>query len=505
MAEIVLTADRTNMSDHHNSEFLGFGTCIPPYLLTTGIYKKIFFPPVKAVDGIPRMAPYSLRKVEAKLLDLGFDAKVVDPDHLKKHLEGTRIIGISVMDPFGWGPASSTFETVLKKGDVFASKFFKELLQKEEIKEAKKNGAKLIVGGPGTWQFEYKRDFVEDNGIDCVFMGEAEKDLKCVFERALNGEDLPRFFDAYKSPAPTLEEISDIKHASINGLVEVGRGCPRGCPFCSVTLRRLRWYPYEKIERELEVNNREGVDFGIIHAEDVLLYGVHGVKPDVEKLEKLFDLFAKHYKRVSWSHASIAAIASEPKAIEAANEILLRRQDWFGVEIGIETGSPSLIERAMPAKAKPFDPKNWQEIVYKALSSLHDNSIVPACTLIIGLPGEREEDIIKTIELMDIIKDCRSMIVPLFFVPMGRLKNEDWFGADELSDIQIELLKKCLTHSIRWSKKAARGYNKGHFYSPLLNTTLVGFIGLIEGIAKKRKLLIKSPPPGPGYFKTKSV
>jgi hypothetical protein len=88
---------------------------------------------------------------------------------------------------------------------------------------------------------------------------------------------------------------------------------------------------------------------------------------------------------------------------------------------------------------------------------------------------------------------------------MGRLKNEDWFGADELSDIQIELLKKCLTHSIRWSKKAARGYNKGHLYSPLLNTTLVGFIDLIELIAKRKKLLIESPPPGPGYFKTKSV
>jgi radical SAM superfamily enzyme YgiQ (UPF0313 family) len=32
--------------------------------------------------------------------------------------------------------------------------------------------------------------------------------------------------------------------------------------------------PIEKIEKELEVNNEQGLKYGLIHAEDVFLYGV---------------------------------------------------------------------------------------------------------------------------------------------------------------------------------------------------------------------------------------
>jgi len=488
MTDIVLTADRTIMSTHHNSEFLGFGTCIPSFILPTSVYGRLFFPPVKAKRGVATVAPYALRKVEAKLTDLGFDVSVAHPSHLKR-FEDAKVIGISTMDPFGWGPASSTFGAVLKKGEPFNAFFFRKLMESDSIKRAKENGARIIVGGPGAWQFEHKKDFAAEHRIDCIVMGEVENDAETIFRRALDGEDLPLFYEAYKSPPPSLEEIPEIKHASVNGLVEIGRGCPRGCPFCDVTKRRLRWYPLDKIERELEVNNREGVDSGIIHSEDVLLYGVHGVKPDMERIDKLFRLFAKHYKRLSWSHTSIAAVASEPRAAELAGELFLDEQDWFGVEIGIETGSPALIERSMPAKAKPFEAKDWQDIVCSALGTLHDNHIVPACTLIVGLPDEREEDVLATIELMDRIKDYRCMVVPLFFVPLGRLEDRDWFRAEELSAAQIDLLEICLAHGIRWSKELARGYNRGHVYSPMVNASLVGFIRMIERVAKRRDLL----------------
>jgi len=33
----------------------------------------------------------------------------------------------------------------------------------------------------------------------------------------------------------------------MHGMVEVMRGCGRGCTFCDVTLRSLRYYPPEKV------------------------------------------------------------------------------------------------------------------------------------------------------------------------------------------------------------------------------------------------------------------
>ncbi len=483
MSEIVLTADKTLMSDHHGSEFLGFGTCIPPYILPTSIYKILFFPSIKTNKiGEPIAAPYGMRKIESALIDRGFDVRVLDPRYIDKGLKDAKVLGISTMDPFGWGPASSTFARILKRGDVFASRAFKELL-----KQANRYDVKTIVGGPGAWQFKYAPEFLDENKIDCVVYGESDLAIQEFAASVLNGDELPKFYDIPNSQAPSLDEISDIKAPSINGLIEIGRGCPRGCPFCEVTLRKLRWYPLDKIERELRTNTDFGVERGIIHAEDVLLYGVKGVVPSIDKLAPMFDLFSRYYKVTSFSHLSIASINACPEAIELANEKFLKHRPgrWFGTEIGIETGSPRLIEKTMAAKAKPFDPKDWQELVKNAFGILHDNSIVPVCTLISGLPEETEDDTIKTLELMDDVREYRALIVPLFFVPMGKLKDKDWFSAEDITEPQIELLKKCLSQGIYWSKDLVKGYSE----SPLVNFALSSFVSLLRFIGKRKGLI----------------
>jgi len=81
---------------------------------------------------------------------------------------------------------------------------------------------------------------------------------------------------------------------------------------------------------------------------------------------------------------------------------------------GIETGSSELAKKIMPAKAHPFKAEEWTQVVQTGMGLMHDNKLVPACTLIVGLPEEKEEDIIKTMELVDDLKHVRSFIVPLF-------------------------------------------------------------------------------------------
>ena len=44
----------------------------------------------------------------------------------------------------------------------------------------------------------------------------------------------------------------------MHGMVEVMRGCGRGCKFCDVTLRSLRYYSPEKVKKEIEVNIKKG-------------------------------------------------------------------------------------------------------------------------------------------------------------------------------------------------------------------------------------------------------
>ncbi|MEM2122025.1 MAG: radical SAM protein [Candidatus Bathyarchaeia archaeon] len=503
MVEILLTADRTMMSNYHGKEFLGFATSAPPNVIPDWLFKIMFFPPIKNKEGFPFEAPYGLRKVEAKLLDEGFEVLTVDPDHLAAYIDDAKVLGVHVMDPFGLGPSSTTFSRILRTGESYLSKYFRLVFMKPEVRKARRRGLRIIVGGPGVWQFKHRPEAQEAYGIDCIVDGESERILPHIFRTALNGGELPKYYEVPIYDAPSLEEISDIKNPSVNGLIEIGRGCPRGCSFCSVTLKSLRWYPLDKIEREIKVNVKNGVTSGLLHAEDVLLYGSSSVIPNRDRVLALHGMVKRYYRNFSWSHASIAAIASDPRLIGELHEILIDgNQTWWGAEIGIETGSPRLLKEAMPAKAKPFRPEEWPNIVKEAAGAMMDNRLIPACTLITGLPQEREEDTLKTLELIEDLKWFRSLIVPLFFVPMGRLRDKDWFKFEELTELQKELMVKCLGHDLRWAREMLEWYLEGRWYAPVLGGLYRIFIWLLERRGREARLFelekgpaISVPPP----------
>ena len=480
MAKILLTADRTLMSNYHDNEFLGFGTCAPPNFIPEWLYSFLFFPPLKVDRGIPKAAPYGLRKTEAQLLKEGFDVTVISPDHLEEHIIEAKVLGIHAMDPFGLGPASSTLAAIFKK-EPYLAKYFQLLMSNPEIQKAKKRGLKIIVGGPGAWQFRYRQKFVEDHGIDCIVEGEGENVVGKLFKAALEGEELPPFYEVGVKETPSLEEIPDIVQPSINGLVEIGRGCCRGCEFCNVTLRPLRWYPLEKIKREISLNLKsEKVEGCCLHAEDVMLYGSRNTTPHDDKLLKLHEFVAKNCDGISWSHCSLAAVASKPKLFSQLSEMILSKQAWWGAEIGIETGSAELAQKIMPAKAHPFKAENWTEVVKDGMGLMHDNMMVPACTLIVGLPEEKETDLLKTMELMDDLKGFRSLIVPLFFVPLGRLKSEDWFKRTEMSDLHKQLLFQCAEHDFHWVNDLLEISFRGKWYGRFLREFYKGFAGIAK-------------------------
>lgn len=483
--EVILTADNTLMSDYRHNEFLGFGTCAPPNFVPDFLYRWLFFPPIKTKKGLPEAAPYGLRKIEAQLLKEGFNVLTVAPNHLGKYVGQAKVLGVHVMDPFGLGPASSTFAFVLKK-DPYLAQYFHALMDDPDVKKAEKNGLKIIVGGPGAWQFHYRQGFMKKHGIDCVISGEAEKVIGKIVRATISNEKLPRFYEASPSETPSLDDIPDIQGPSVNGLVEIGRGCCRGCKFCSVTLRPLRWFPYDKITREMDVNLKDGNMTNVcLHAEDVMLYGSRNTLSNEGKLIELHELAVKKCENVCWSHCSLAAVASQPRLFSKIAEIIRQRQSWWGVQLGIETGSPELIKKVMPAKAHPFKPEEWPEVVRSSMGLMHDNGLVPAATLVVGAPDETEDDVAKTIELVDELKGMRSLIVPLFFVPVGKLKDEKWFKDAEMTELHRELLIRCMNHDFYWIDKLIGSAFVGRWYANLLQSFYRVFVGLAKRRAKK--------------------
>jgi radical SAM superfamily enzyme YgiQ (UPF0313 family) len=492
MPEVVITCDWTMMSNHHGKEFLGFGTTTPAYVFPESVYQRLFFPMMKVdEDGHPDQAPYGMRKIEAALLDEGIDARIVHPSFLDRYMPGSaKLLLVSGHDYFGLNPPSSTFGGVMRK-EPLNSVNFKRMLSQPHVLAARKAGMKLIAGGPCAWQLApatrekvpWIGEFVQSiGGIDSVVEGESDVFVRDLVRKALRDEFIPPHIVLPAREAPKVEQIATIRYPSVNGLVEIGRGCCRGCSFCSVTTRPTRWYPLEKIESELAINARSGIKKGLLHSDDVYFYGSPNVMPREEKLLPLLQLAKRYYDQVGWSHVAIASLMTKPRLLGKCGEILLdEKQDWWGVEVGVETGSPQLITAAMPGKVAPFKASQWPELVVQAAGLMNDNKVYPACTFIVGLPQETEDDVLRTIELFDDLWDFKAILVPMFFVPLGHLKSRDWFRRDRLSEAQEELFRRAVTHGLRQSKRLLHDFfDWDGAHTTAYRSAFRGFIGFLE-------------------------
>ena len=281
------------------------------------------------INGAAKYAPYGLRKLEAGLLRDGFarsDVVVAHPNHIEKYIgPETEVIGTYEMDPLGMGPVTMTF-TYGRKQTSYDEFYNTELHHRIKAAKAKTGSkAKVISGASGTWQYNYDPEKIEEFGIYAILEGELggiaqeidghagrfinylingdfenmdpfrkRSDFKVnikEFER--NGKKLHgRFVNFWDRP--DLDEIPEIVEPSMHGMVEVMRGCGRGCKFCDVTLRSLRYYSPEKVKREIEVNIKKGGSKSAwIHSDDIFVYGMDprtakGMEPNREALEELF-------------------------------------------------------------------------------------------------------------------------------------------------------------------------------------------------------------------------
>jgi len=157
---------------------------------------------------------------------------------------------------------------------------------------------------------------------------------------------------------------------------------------------------------------------------------------------------------VGLSHFALASVASAPEAVEGISKVegIGDSDRFLSGQTGIETGSPRLMRRLMAGKCLPFKPEDWPDVVERAFGILEEHGWIPVSTLIVGLPGETEEDVCLTIDLVERLRTYRSLIVPLFLVSMGSLRDKTRsFTYEDLTQRRSELIVKCWRHNLDWA------------------------------------------------------
>jgi radical SAM superfamily enzyme YgiQ (UPF0313 family) len=489
--KIVLTASATEMSNFHKSSFFAFMGGFPKGPIPLWFLRKWLYPPVENNhNSTARYAPYGLRKVEAILLENGFDESdiaVVHPFDLDAFIgSDTKVVGISTMDPLGMGYVSKTYSSLIGGGEPMNSIEFRNLMKHMSLQKYR---PKIIVGGAGAWQLEYK-NVIKSYGIDCVVIGESETVIAELFARAVKGESLPQV--VHIKTSPTDEEIPAIKHASIHGCVEISRGCGRNCQFCTPTMQKRRNFPLDKIMKEIEVNIAEGAEMITLSTEDIFLYGAknNGFIPNKETVLKLLRKISSHpgVKAIQPSHMSLAPVLCDPIMVREVSEILIEHSHYgyrgkpiVTAETGIETGSARLVRKYMVGKPLPFKPEEWRELVCQAFGILNDNDWYPLATLIIGLPDENEDDVTETLQLIDDLYESKAFFVPLLFVPLESCLLNNQRGAElgSLSKVRWELLTKCWEYNTRVWRSS---YLEYRFHNPLIYNVVTKFFLPLTGL-----------------------
>ena len=539
MARFVLISDTTLVNDYRNFPLLDFLPTAPANTVPEFIYKFLKGPPPASLpNGEAAYSAYSLRKIEAALLQRYQRDEVAVPHEnaIEKFIDDkTEIIAVTTMDPLGYGPLTMSYAMLFGKDyRPWVRVEWSRLISR--INAARKGKkAKLLIGGPGVWEFTITPEALDEEGIDYAFQGESEDIVVDLFEQISTGNiDSNKFYEGFlsyddnfrpsykehqkficRNPAtkrifPMLEEIPKIVRPSMKGLVEVMRGCGIGCDFCEVTLRPLRYVPPEVVADEIKVNmsayGGPTYDNAWLQSDEIFAYK-HGrfYHPNEEALTELFStvMAVKGVRRTNPTHGRISIPAAFPELIDKLSNIIKAGpNNWIGIQVGVETGSDRLAAIHMPNKTLPLKigpDGSWKEIVWNGTRNFNKYWWRPAFTVQTGQRDETDEDNWETVSLINSMsnssvdgKPFEFTITPMQNVPLGKIKSRE-ISTDMMSESQIAVYYAAYRHLAKMASRNARKSSNGNILAKAGMYGAVNFGGwimmkFVEGLAKKRGL-----------------
>ena len=113
-----------------------------------------------------------------------------------------------------------------------------------------------------------------------------------------------------------------------------------------------------------------------------------------------------------------------------------------------------MAKQIMPSKGVPFPIDEWPSVVIRGLEILNKHNWFPAMTLIIGSPGETDDDVKATLDLIYEVerRGLFAFFIPSIFTPLHDTRMEKKKGVTEtaqLTPLQWQLMMKCWKMNLR--------------------------------------------------------
>jgi radical SAM superfamily enzyme YgiQ (UPF0313 family) len=233
--------------------------------------------------------------------------------------------------------------------------------------------------------FDRDMDILDVKGIVFKKDGEIHSNGQRSLEKNLSKYDFPAW------------NLFDIKrYLKLPGILKskpaihlIGsRGCPFGCRFCSTSNKTVRRRTVESVVQEIKTLHAK---YGIDHFEFADEFFLFNEKSIVDFCNALLKIELK----ITWFALGRVSVVNK---LSTESLQLLKRSGCHWMGFGVESGS----QRILDAMNKGIT----IEESTSAIKKLRNCGIFPACSFIIGYPGETEDTIRETIEF------CKSNLLP---------------------------------------------------------------------------------------------
>jgi hypothetical protein len=325
--------------------------------------------------------------------------------------------------------------------------------------------------------------------VDAVVLGEGERTAHELITRILEGRPLKGvpgaitvddgFFGNFVH-RPEAEDLDDLGSPSFSGYplemyrerhlpMLLSRGCRFRCAFCNERLQfeRYRARSGDEVFREV-ARHQDEYGTELFHFCDLVINGAP------EALGRFSERVIESGRRIIWTSQAVVHRAFKDPELVAK----LRRGGCDHLIFGVESFS----EKIMKLMGKPYPPR----LVDEVLQTFADNGVGSVINIIVGFPGETEEEFLETLDglernasnisMVSSVGECLvspGSILEQRFRDYGLVLPEKdrfihWSMPDNTHEIRIDRLERVLAKL----KELELGYYKTTRYDEALKENL---------------------------------
>jgi len=243
--------------------------------------------------------------------------------------------------------------------------------------------------------------------------------IRKIFQGKYREEEFLKKRNEIKLCLPKIPKIKKI------GITQISEGCLGNCSFCIVRLAKhsLFSYPQEKIIENIKQDIKEGAKEIWITSQDNASYGLdEGKRKLPELLKKVLELKGNFKVRLGMMNPS-NVLPILPELLKIYKHKKMKKF----LHLPLQSGSNKILKK-MNRKYKVSD---FIKIVEKFRTEIPD--LVFWTDIIVGFPGETDEDFKKTLEIIKKIKPN--------FINISRFWRRKGTEAAKLKQLPVEVVK----------------------------------------------------------------